>query len=170
MSTSIDQVIQSEHSLSAFQRIPRGNDSAESINKSVPMPHPPRRSASRGPMSPRRDQMVDPLRVSPPGSSSELPGSRSDGDERDHPSTQRTSLKGDDEIRRSETLAGTPAGMNVTDFFSSDVFQMVIHNPTTAHRFLKFCQSRACGENMEFLQKVICPHPPLTPSLIQASG
>lgn len=45
-------------------------------------------------------------------------------------------------------------GNNITDFFSSEVFHIVLHNPTTAHRLLRFCQSRACGENMEFLQKV----------------
>jgi hypothetical protein len=43
---------------------------------------------------------------------------------------------------------------NITDFFSSEVFNVVLHNPTTAHRLLRFSQSRACGENMEFLQKV----------------
>lgn len=42
----------------------------------------------------------------------------------------------------------------LTDFFSPEVFQVVLHNPTTAHRFLRFCQSRACGENLEFLHKV----------------
>jgi|SRR5450432_4409071 phototropin len=41
-----------------------------------------------------------------------------------------------------------------TDFFSREVFQLVLHNPTTAHRFLKFCQARSCAENIEFLQKV----------------
>ncbi len=43
---------------------------------------------------------------------------------------------------------------NFTDFFSQEVFQIVLHNPTTSHRFMKFCQSRACSENVEFLQKV----------------
>ncbi|QSZ33691.1 hypothetical protein DSL72_005262 [Monilinia vaccinii-corymbosi] len=43
---------------------------------------------------------------------------------------------------------------NFADFFSSEVFYIVLHNPTTAHRFLKFCQSRSCSENLEFLQKV----------------
>ena len=42
----------------------------------------------------------------------------------------------------------------VADFFSPEVFQLVIHNPTTVYRFFKFCQSRNCGESMEFLQKV----------------
>ena len=42
----------------------------------------------------------------------------------------------------------------LADFFSSDVFQIVLHNPTTAHRLLKFSQARMCGENMEFLEKV----------------
>ncbi|KAL8839399.1 MAG: hypothetical protein Q9170_001738 [Blastenia crenularia] len=40
------------------------------------------------------------------------------------------------------------------DFFSAEVFQIVLHNPTTAHRLLKFSQARMCGENMEFLEKV----------------
>lgn len=42
----------------------------------------------------------------------------------------------------------------VADFFSPEVFQIVLHNPTTAHQLLKFSQSRFCGENMEFLEKV----------------
>ena len=45
-------------------------------------------------------------------------------------------------------------GDGPADFFSSDVFQIVLHNPTTAHRLLKFSQARMCGENMEFLEKV----------------
>ena len=45
-------------------------------------------------------------------------------------------------------------GDGLADFFSSDVFQIVLHNPTTAHRLLKFSQARMCGENMEFLEKV----------------
>jgi hypothetical protein len=43
---------------------------------------------------------------------------------------------------------------NFTDFFSKEVFQIVLHNSTTSHRFMKFCQSRACSETIEFLQKV----------------
>ncbi|TGO55949.1 hypothetical protein BCON_0084g00170 [Botryotinia convoluta] len=49
---------------------------------------------------------------------------------------------------------GLSSAGNSADFFSSEVFYIVLHNPTTAHRFLKFCQSRACAENLEFLQKV----------------
>ncbi|KAL8822851.1 MAG: hypothetical protein Q9191_006421 [Dirinaria sp. TL-2023a] len=49
-------------------------------------------------------------------------------------------------------LDRTPNGL--ADFFSSEVFQIVLHNPTTAHRLAKFCQARMCGENMEFLEKV----------------
>ncbi|KAI6713256.1 hypothetical protein PZA11_001891 [Diplocarpon coronariae] len=45
-------------------------------------------------------------------------------------------------------------GSGMAEFFSAEVFQMVLHNPTTAHRFLRFAQSRACEENLEFLQKV----------------
>ncbi|KAL9029464.1 MAG: hypothetical protein Q9196_002286 [Gyalolechia fulgens] len=45
-----------------------------------------------------------------------------------------------------------PGGL--ADFFSPEVFQIVLHNPTTAHRLLKFSQARMCGENLEFLEKV----------------
>lgn len=48
----------------------------------------------------------------------------------------------------------------LADFFSPEVFQIVLHNPTTAHRLLKFSQARMCGENMEFLEKVgVAAHP-----------
>lgn len=43
------------------------------------------------------------------------------------------------------------------DFFSTEVFHLVLHNPTTAYRLQKFSQSHYCGENMEFLEKV-CIH------------
>lgn len=47
----------------------------------------------------------------------------------------------------------------LADFFSPEVFQIVLHNPTTAHQLLKFSQSRFCGENIEFLEKVGLRHP-----------
>jgi len=40
------------------------------------------------------------------------------------------------------------------DFFGAEVFQMVLHHPTTAHQMLKFSRARFCGENLEFLEKV----------------
>lgn len=61
---------------------------------------------------------------------------------------------------REENRIGTASGTlsPMTDFFSSEVFHIVLHNPATAHRFLKFCQSRACGETIEFLQRVWIRH------------
>lgn len=53
-----------------------------------------------------------------------------------------------------QTGAMDRGGNPLADFFSSDVFQIVLHNPATAHRLLKFSQARMCGENMEFLEKV----------------
>ena len=38
------------------------------------------------------------------------------------------------------------------DFFSTEVFSLVLHNPTTAYQLLKFSRSHYCGENMEFLE------------------
>ncbi|KAM0796301.1 hypothetical protein BDR22DRAFT_812277 [Usnea florida] len=50
---------------------------------------------------------------------------------------------------------GLDKGANgLADFFSTEVFQIALHNPTTAHRLLRFSQARMCGENMEFLEKV----------------
>jgi phototropin len=46
------------------------------------------------------------------------------------------------------------SGSRLPDFFSSEIFQVVLHNPTTSHQLLKFSQSRLCGENLEFLEKV----------------
>lgn len=46
------------------------------------------------------------------------------------------------------------AESRLPDFFSSETFQTVLHNPTTSHQLLLFSQSRLCGENMEFLEKV----------------
>ena len=46
------------------------------------------------------------------------------------------------------------ASSEFVDFFSPEVFQIVLHNPTTAHQLLRFSQTRFCGENMEFLDKV----------------
>ena len=46
------------------------------------------------------------------------------------------------------------SGSRLADFFAGEVIQVVLHNPTTAHALLKFSQTRLCGENMEFLEKV----------------
>lgn len=54
--------------------------------------------------------------------------------------------------KQQAILEKSPSGL--ADFFSGEVFQIVLHNPTTAHRLSKFSQARMCGENMEFLEKV----------------
>ncbi|KAK4890609.1 hypothetical protein LTR28_002583, partial [Elasticomyces elasticus] len=40
------------------------------------------------------------------------------------------------------------------DFFTNEVFQIVLRYPATAHQLLKLSQSRLCGENIEFLERV----------------
>ncbi|KAG0649428.1 Root phototropism 1 [Hyphodiscus hymeniophilus] len=164
MSDAIDQVIQSGQSLHTIQESPRGTASNVGINRTMvsPLYSPgPARSSRSRPSSPRQEQMSFPLRSNPPASPRERSGSRSDRGDRDNLSPKMSSSRGYDQTpgsSNSETLSGSPPtgrnAENITDFFSPEVFQIVIHNPTTAHRFLKFCQSRACGENMEFLQKV----------------
>jgi hypothetical protein len=174
MADSIDQVIQSGQSFSAFEQMnPRASDSNVSINRTTPLPPlppSPAPSSRSKPSSPRHDEMSSPLRSHRPATQLECHRIVSDRGERENVGNKKASSRGDDEVSRSsksETLAGSSAagnngnnGMNITDFFGAEVFQIVIHNPTTAHRFLKFCQSRACGENMEFLQKVslVLPH------------
>lgn len=51
----------------------------------------------------------------------------------------------------SITASPTP---KLPDFFGAEVFQSVLHNPTTFHQLLQFSKSRLCGENLEFLEKV----------------
>ncbi|ESZ98724.1 hypothetical protein SBOR_0962 [Sclerotinia borealis F-4128] len=60
----------------------------------------------------------------------------------------------DKETLSSRNGVGLSGAGNFADFFSSEVFYIVLRNPTTAHRFLRFCQSRSCSEDLEFLQKI----------------
>lgn len=54
----------------------------------------------------------------------------------------------------SGRTAKSSASQSMPDFFSSEIFQVVLHNPTTAYQLLKFSESRLCSENVEFLAKV----------------
>ena len=55
----------------------------------------------------------------------------------------------------SQTTGLTSASASrLPDFFSNEIFQTVLHNPTTAHQLLAFSRTRMCGENMYFLEKV----------------
>lgn len=155
---SIDQVIQTSRTLPMSQQCdPGASDSAISINRTAPLP-PPSPLTSH-PTSPRKEKMSSNRRPNSSGGQASSTGSRSD---RDNRNSMRGVKESDDESSRSgnattaSTAPSSRGGMNgnITDFFSSEVFHIVLHNPTTAHRLLRFCQSRACGENMEFLQKV----------------
>jgi PAS domain-containing protein len=54
----------------------------------------------------------------------------------------------------AESEATTASSTRLANFFGQEVFQIVLHNPTTSHQLTKFCQSRFCGENMDFLEKI----------------
>ena len=54
----------------------------------------------------------------------------------------------------AETEVSTTSTLRLANFFGLEVFQIVLHNPTTAHQLTKFCQSRFCGEGMEFLERM----------------
>ncbi|KAL8740541.1 MAG: hypothetical protein Q9190_006772 [Brigantiaea leucoxantha] len=86
-----------------------------------------------------------------------------DADRHDHQLVTRNGAMPDDSSREYNAPPssfsipkhnGIDRGNGLADFFGSEVFQIVLHNPTTAHRLLKFSQARMCGENMEFLEKV----------------
>lgn len=157
MAESIDQVIQNGKS---YQQL--AHDSAVSFNRTAPIPS---QTANSG--SPRRDTMSLRRSNSQVGMS-ERYGALSPRDARDGrtggKASTRQSVEGnrgprngnanDNRSMAVEEGRRHGNGNNITDFFSPEVFQIVLHNPTTAHRFTKFCQSRACGENMEFLEKV----------------
>ncbi|KAK4940162.1 hypothetical protein LTR10_019697 [Elasticomyces elasticus] len=60
-------------------------------------------------------------------------------------------------ISRASQATGatsTSKSSRLPDFFAHEVFQTVLHNPTTSHQLLRYSQSRLAGENLEFLEKV----------------
>jgi hypothetical protein len=169
---SIDQVIQSERALSmtgGSYQIGYGEIGKDgSINRT--QPRPPMTAMGSNNRNEYGNTPPPPIRKR--DEHHVLPQSYSN----EHAMARRKSFKqSDDESSsgrsgRTATLRGGSAGSahgnrgftgpnaaNITDFFSSEVFHVVLRNPTTAHRLLRFCQSRACGENMEFLQKVYFP-------------
>ncbi|PMD23290.1 hypothetical protein NA56DRAFT_657347 [Hyaloscypha hepaticicola] len=145
---SIDQVIQSEESLSVPNGHPRPSESHVSINRTAPLP--PLSPSSRGgrKVQSKSQTTYGGGRGGSPTRWTENMNSR-------NPSTAH-SEEGSATSRNGTgtTLNSSAPGNNMADFFSAEVFSIVIHNPTTAHRFKRFCQSRACGENMEFLEKI----------------
>lgn len=54
----------------------------------------------------------------------------------------------------AESVATTASSTRLANFFGQEVFQIILHNPTTSHQLTKFCQSRFCAENMEFLERI----------------
>ncbi|TLD18069.1 hypothetical protein PspLS_10536 [Pyricularia sp. CBS 133598] len=48
----------------------------------------------------------------------------------------------------------TSGSARMPDFFGPNIYQVVLQDPITAHQLLKFSESRLCGENLEFLQKI----------------
>lgn len=57
--------------------------------------------------------------------------------------------------RRS--IVSHASSSRLPDFFSYEIFQVVLRNPTTAHQLLKFSETRLCSENIDFLNKVRPP-------------
>lgn len=59
------------------------------------------------------------------------------------------------------TAPSHPPLSRLADFFSAEVFQVVLRNPAIAYQMLKFSRAHFCAENLEFLEKV---RPPVTSS------
>ena len=70
--------------------------------------------------------------------------------------SSRASHDSDDTLLES---AQTQSSIGITDFFSLDVIQMALHDPSISHQLLKFSQAQHCGENVEFVQKVSLLNP-----------
>lgn len=67
--------------------------------------------------------------------------------------TQPTSVTSSTNSNSTAT-SNSASNARLADFFGPEVFQIVLRNPTTAHQLKKFAQSRLCGENLEFLERV----------------
>ncbi len=145
---SIDQVIQSGQSFAVPDEHPRASDSNLSINRTAPLPPLLPTNTSHRNVQAISQAVHNETRGNSPPRGMDTVSSRN--------ASVRQSEEGSASSRTGTgtTLNSSGLGSNMADFFSSEIFNIVIHNPTTAHRFLRFCQSRACGENMEFLQKV----------------
>ena len=67
-------------------------------------------------------------------------------------------LEGSEKDKSSSCTLPAPNSITsrsrLADFFGQEIFQIVLHNPTTAHQLRKYAQTRLCGENLEFLEKV----------------
>lgn len=78
------------------------------------------------------------------------------------PLNSQSRMEPRDEAKHSpeELLATGPSNSLTTkdaaiaEFFSQKTFQLVLHNPTTAHQLHRFSQDRMCGESMAFLKRV----------------
>jgi hypothetical protein len=152
MTESIDQVIRNGHQSWATPQNSNSSDNASfsSIDKTPPLP-----SAMTALGSPRKEHKSASVR-----SNSWVTldlhhrGSSNRREKANYGALRENDGGSESSSSRNVTTMIGSGNQAMTDLFSSEVFQLVIHNPTTAHRFLRFCQSRACGENMEFLQKV----------------
>ena len=52
------------------------------------------------------------------------------------------------------TGVADPQRTRLVEFFSIDVFRMVLRDPTAAHRLRQFADATFTGESLEFLEKV----------------
>lgn len=142
MSESIDQVVQNGQSYQQLSSRDNQNQSNVSVNRTAPLSPLPRSAGGS-----RKEYNTRPV------SQSSYENQRRTVD-RESPKTASMRQDYDNSIGSGSTAVVSSNRDNMTDFFSWEVFQIVLHNPTTAHRFLRFCQSRACGENITFLQHV----------------
>lgn len=54
----------------------------------------------------------------------------------------------------TRTMVSAASDVKMANFFGSEVFHLVLQNPTTAYQLKRYAQSRLCEENLEFLDMV----------------
>lgn len=137
---SIDQVIQNS------QEPPMSDHFATRSTMSSPLTAPP--SPNSHPKSLRNDNSSD-RRPKSRDRDAHQASTTNSWTTKDYIGTMRSVRESDEDSGSTMTENGLTrsrnggtSNNNFTDFFSSEVFHIVLHNPTTAHRLLRFCQVR----------------------------
>lgn len=73
------------------------------------------------------------------------------------PPPRVTSIRSGVSASRRSGGTSMTGGSRMLDFFGPSLFRVVLRSPTTVHQLRKYCESRFCSENIEFLQHVSSP-------------
>ena len=130
-------------------RTPPATQQYQGLNFNEDSNHHPNGLRSHSPPAVQRYQTTSDQDSRMPPTASRQQDLNYDGD-----STIKKHLGPKDTDSVAESEATTASSTRLANFFGQEVFQIILHNPTTSHQLKKFCQSRFCGENMEFLERI----------------